>query len=303
MLQRNVAVTHRRYLYDMFYTYERIPRKVLDYCVAEVRRHNAAETAVLGFHVCFVPPLQKLADANLMAKWKKPGYDRLCCTHAINPRNHNFGTVSICRVGGAAELWSAAERQNSSPSGLSQVPKKDLEPGRIVVDVTCGCLGCASGEGGFRNIFGNKFGQSLASIQHAREARAEQAASLAASVVEAMDGSGESPAPTSTGDDVVDEAVASAVADFGEEGDADGAAEAAADAVLAAFPTVWAEPGEEEEEDTAAVLAAQGSNVEDGPSAEDMAAMAAAMGGGAETAAAEDDAAPPPSAKRPRTEA
>ena len=27
----------RRYIFDMFYEYKRIPRKVLDYCVAEVR--------------------------------------------------------------------------------------------------------------------------------------------------------------------------------------------------------------------------------------------------------------------------
>lgn len=37
-----------------------------------------------------------------------------------------------------------------------------------------GCLGCASGKGaGPRNIFGNKYGQSLAAVQVARERRLE----------------------------------------------------------------------------------------------------------------------------------
>ena len=40
----------------------------------------------------------KIVDPALIAKWKKPGYERLCSTYAINPRNYKFGTVSICRV-------------------------------------------------------------------------------------------------------------------------------------------------------------------------------------------------------------
>lgn len=35
-----------------------------------------------------------------MAKWKKPGYERLCSTYVINSKNYKFGTVSICRVSG-----------------------------------------------------------------------------------------------------------------------------------------------------------------------------------------------------------
>lgn len=41
---------------------------------------------------------QKLVDGPLMAKWKKPGYERLCSTYVINTKNYKFGTVSICRV-------------------------------------------------------------------------------------------------------------------------------------------------------------------------------------------------------------
>ena len=64
-----------RYVYDMYYTYSRINKKVYDYCIKN-----------------------KLVDANLIAKWKKSGYERLCCTYVINPANYKFGTTSICRV-------------------------------------------------------------------------------------------------------------------------------------------------------------------------------------------------------------
>ena len=83
----------RRYVYDMYYTYHRISRDVYDYCVRN-----------------------KIIDAALAAKWKKSGYEKLCSTYVINPRNYRFGTVSICRV-----------------------PKQFLPPGTIVEDPFSGC--------------------------------------------------------------------------------------------------------------------------------------------------------------------
>lgn len=53
----------------------------------------------------FLPP-QKLGDGPLMAKWKKPGYERLCSTYVINSKNYKFGTVSICRVSESYALSS-----------------------------------------------------------------------------------------------------------------------------------------------------------------------------------------------------
>ena len=64
-----------RYIYDLYYVYNKISREIYDYCVSN-----------------------KIVDPALIAKWKKPGYERLCSTYAINPRNYKFGTVSICRV-------------------------------------------------------------------------------------------------------------------------------------------------------------------------------------------------------------
>ncbi|CAH0488581.1 unnamed protein product [Peronospora farinosa] len=114
-----------RYVYDMFYKYQKISREVYDYCIR-----------------------RKLVDANLIAKWKKPGYERLCSTSAINTKNYNYGTVSICRV-----------------------PRQQLSEGQMVQEKHSGCRGCASGPGGYHNIFGNKYGQYLARIQIARESK------------------------------------------------------------------------------------------------------------------------------------
>eukprot|EP01063_Lacrimia_lanifica_P003657 TRINITY_DN11974_c0_g1_i1.p1 TRINITY_DN11974_c0_g1~~TRINITY_DN11974_c0_g1_i1.p1 ORF type:complete len:275 (+),score=133.46 TRINITY_DN11974_c0_g1_i1:54-827(+) len=115
-----------RYVFDMYVRYKRIGKDVYDYCVK-----------------------QKLIDVNLVAKWKKQGYERLCSAHAINPKNSNFGTVSICRV-----------------------PRYELGPDHPMVEnKMTGCRGCSTGRGGRRNIFGNKYGQYLAAIQVDRERR------------------------------------------------------------------------------------------------------------------------------------
>lgn len=118
-----------RYVYDMYYTHGKISKKVYDYCIKN-----------------------KLVDAALIAKWKKPGYERLCSTYVINPNNYKFGTTSICRV-----------------------PLKDRSPEAMTAqDPTTGCRGCSSGVGQHRNIFGNKYGQNLAAVQVAREKRMEE---------------------------------------------------------------------------------------------------------------------------------
>lgn len=89
-----------RYIYELFYKKKEISRELYDYCLRE------------GW-----------ADRNLIAKWRKPGYERLCCLMCIQGKDHNFGTSCLCRV-----------------------PKNKLEEGKIVQCVACGCRGCASGD-------------------------------------------------------------------------------------------------------------------------------------------------------------
>lgn len=112
-----------RYVFDMHYKHKRITKEIYDWCCK-----------------------MKLVDVALCSKWRKQGYEKLCSTYAINPKNFQFNGVDICRV-----------------------PKGKLRDGTIVESRYNGCLGCCSGKGGESNIFGNKYGQRLASIQIARE--------------------------------------------------------------------------------------------------------------------------------------
>eukprot|EP00158_Paraphelidium_tribonemae_P000559 Partr_v1_DN22811_c0_g2_i1_m77279 putative BUD31 homolog len=85
-----------RFIYDLYYTRHAISEELYKYCLKEGH-----------------------ADANLIAKWKKNGYEQLCCLKCIQPRDTNFGTVCICRV-----------------------PKEKRDEEKSVACLHCGCRGC-----------------------------------------------------------------------------------------------------------------------------------------------------------------
>lgn len=66
---------------------------------------------------------QKYVNANLIAKWKKQGYENLCCVNCIIKGEKNHGNTCICRV-----------------------PKSQLDEdqAKTLQCITCGCKGCAS---------------------------------------------------------------------------------------------------------------------------------------------------------------
>lgn len=68
---------------------------------------------------------EKIADAALISKWRKSGYENLCSMLAIQKSGHNFGTTSICRV-----------------PVRSRAPQNQLSP-----YVQTGCISCCSGDG------------------------------------------------------------------------------------------------------------------------------------------------------------
>ena len=86
-----------RYIYDLYYMKKEISKDLYEYCIEE-----------------------KWADKNLIAKWKKNGYEKLCCVQCVN-NEHNFGGVCACRV-----------------------PKSKLSVGKLIQCNHCGCRGCAS---------------------------------------------------------------------------------------------------------------------------------------------------------------
>uniref|UniRef100_A0A0D9V801 Uncharacterized protein n=1 Tax=Leersia perrieri TaxID=77586 RepID=A0A0D9V801_9ORYZ len=70
-------ISHQRsrYIYDLYYRRKEISKELYEFCLD-----------------------QGHADRNLIAKWKKPGYERLCCLRCIQTRDHNFATTCVCRV-------------------------------------------------------------------------------------------------------------------------------------------------------------------------------------------------------------
>ncbi|TVU19730.1 hypothetical protein EJB05_35899, partial [Eragrostis curvula] len=88
-----------RYIYDLYYRKKEISKELYEFCLD-----------------------QGYADRNLIAKWKKPGYERLCCLRCIQTRDHNFATTCVCRV------------------------PKHLREEKVIECVHCGCRGCASGD-------------------------------------------------------------------------------------------------------------------------------------------------------------
>jgi G10 protein len=95
-----------RYVYDLYYRRKAISKGIF-----------FSNYSCIGFSLCaylilikkilmkfYVLELyeyclkEKIADANLIAKWKKQGYENLCCLRCIQTRDTNFGTNCICRV-------------------------------------------------------------------------------------------------------------------------------------------------------------------------------------------------------------
>lgn len=87
-----------RFIFELYRVKKQISKELYNYCLKE-----------------------KYADENLMAKWRKPGYEKLCCLMCIQQKNHNYGTTCICRV-----------------------PRDKLDEGKTVECTHCGCRGCAS---------------------------------------------------------------------------------------------------------------------------------------------------------------
>ncbi|CAM9018249.1 hypothetical protein WICANDRAFT_77738 [Wickerhamomyces anomalus NRRL Y-366-8] len=96
-------VSHQRsrYVYEMYYKKKLISKELYDWCLKN-----------------------RKIDANLIAKWKKQGYENLCCIKCIQGSENNNGGTCICRV-----------------------PRATLEKHENVKFsecINCGCRGCAS---------------------------------------------------------------------------------------------------------------------------------------------------------------
>jgi len=111
-----------RYIYDLYYEKEAISKKLYEWLL----KNN-------------------YADAMLIAKWKKQGYEKvsaltppiclifesmltgvvqkLCCLRCIQTKETNFNSTCICRV-----------------------PREQLKQDQEIECVSCGCRGCCSSD-------------------------------------------------------------------------------------------------------------------------------------------------------------
>lgn len=95
-----------RYIYSLFYRRRAISKDLYEWLLRE-----------------------KYADRLLIAKWKKQGYEKLCCLQCIQTSESAHGSSCICRVP-RAQLEQEARRSGKTV-GFQQC-------------VHCGCRGCAS---------------------------------------------------------------------------------------------------------------------------------------------------------------
>ncbi|KAI0393679.1 cell cycle control protein cwf14 [Xylariaceae sp. FL0594] len=95
-----IAHQRSRYIYELYYEKEAISKQLYDWLLKN-----------------------SYADPMLIAKWKKQGYEKLCCLRCIQTKETNFQSTCICRV-----------------------PKAQLKDEQDVQCVNCGCRGCASSD-------------------------------------------------------------------------------------------------------------------------------------------------------------
>ena len=82
-LSISLGLGQKNAFYSNYWLGSNKPRIILFSCFAELYEFCLKE----GY-----------ADKNLIAKWKKQGYENLCCLRCIQCRDTNFGTNCICRV-------------------------------------------------------------------------------------------------------------------------------------------------------------------------------------------------------------
>ena len=105
-----ISHARSRYIYDLYYTREAISKNLYEWLLKN------------GY-----------ADAALIAKWKKQGYEKLCCLRCVQTKETNFGGSCICRVPKAQMKRDGEEGGEAGGGGGVQC-------------VNCGCRGCASSD-------------------------------------------------------------------------------------------------------------------------------------------------------------
>ncbi|KAG8833001.1 K(+)/H(+) antiporter [Serendipita sp. 399] len=104
-----ISHTRSRYIYELYYKREAISKQLYDWLLK-----------------------QGYADANLIAKWKKPGYEKLCCVRCIQSKDMNYqGSTCICRVPKAqvkTAVWLSGTGHVEDDGALVRCSASDPRP-------------------------------------------------------------------------------------------------------------------------------------------------------------------------------
>lgn len=108
MTWKILQINHERsrYVYDLYYKRNAISKELYEWLLRE-----------------------RYADKMLIAKWKKKGYEKLCCLKCIQSNDTVHGRTCICRV----------PRETLEENSFDRKEKLTFEQ-----CIHCGCSGCAS---------------------------------------------------------------------------------------------------------------------------------------------------------------
>lgn len=110
-----------RYIYDLYYEKEAISKTLYDWLLKN------------GY-----------ADANLIAKWKKQGYEKVRCMYRMtieHPFTNIFLLLQLCCL-----RCIQTKETNFNATCICRVPKAQLKEDQTIECVGCGCRGCASSD-------------------------------------------------------------------------------------------------------------------------------------------------------------
>ncbi|SCV13881.1 related to Pre-mRNA-splicing factor BUD31 [Nakaseomyces glabratus] len=106
-----------RYVYTMYYKRRAISRELYEWLLKK-----------------------KVADRRLIAKWRKRGYEKLCCLQCVQQSETNHGSTCICRVP-RLQLEAEAEKKGVPVSfkecvncGCHAAPAQTDDMHRIIQD-------------------------------------------------------------------------------------------------------------------------------------------------------------------------
>ena len=125
-----ISHARSRYIYDLYYTREAISKQLYEWLLKN-----------------------QYADAALIAKWKKQGYEKLCCLRCVQTKETNFSGTCVCRVPKAGLVKRAAaeaekEEERVGEDGALVKSGGGTGGGQVasIQCVNCGCRGCASSD-------------------------------------------------------------------------------------------------------------------------------------------------------------